>query len=302
MPTSKSIPKINFSPSMLLFCISYSSISWSDFELIDDRRRNYLAVLQKRSSLLIRWNDGTFSSERKLLAEDAWDCDDQGGEEEDSHDNEGKDPLECNDLGEELANADRGGQDAQCEAHGVVLVCDEEEQSIYQNTPNRNIGQNAGWQSIGINCDGSIPVQSNKCPCQWSRNNWDMDESRVRVVAEVERGEVEEVDGQDDLSPDVVAADEQHDERELEEVVDDEVASNTSCCVDIVGVRGEKVPDVSDLQEEEEDPVDRGDDCILGEWSGICSVYSPDGVTPLLNIIVWNVEGVVYAGDHKNQP
>jgi hypothetical protein len=29
--------------------------------------------------------------------------------------------LECNGLDEELANADGGCQDAQCEAHGVVL-------------------------------------------------------------------------------------------------------------------------------------------------------------------------------------
>jgi len=40
---------------------------------------------------------------------------------ENTHDDKGKDPLERNGLGQELANPDGGCQDAQCEAHGVVL-------------------------------------------------------------------------------------------------------------------------------------------------------------------------------------
>ena len=83
-----------------------------------------------------------------------------------------------------------------------------------------------------------------------------MDESWVSVVAEVERGKVEKVDDQDDLSPDVVAANKQHYKCELEEVVNYEMASNTSGCVDIIGVGGEKVPHISDLQDEEDDPLE----------------------------------------------
>lgn len=49
-------------------------------------------------------------------------------------------------------------------------------------------------------------------------------------------------------------------------------------------------------------PVDRGNGRILGEWSWIRSVHSPDGVAPLLNVITWYVEGVVEAGDHNNKP
>ena len=92
---------------------------------------------------------------------------------------------------------------------------------------------------MSIDCNGTIPVQSNKGPRQGARNNWDMDEPWMSVVTEVEGGKVEEVDDQDDLSPDEVAADEEHDEGELEEVVDYEVASNTRGCVDIIGVGGE---------------------------------------------------------------
>jgi hypothetical protein len=109
---------------------------------------------------------------------------------------------------------------------------------------------------MGIDCDGAIPVQSNECPRQWPRNNWDVNESWVSVVAEVEGGQVEKVDDQDDFSPVVVATDEQHDERKLEEVVDYEVASDTSGCVDIVGIGGEKVPDVSNLEDEEDNPLE----------------------------------------------
>ena len=157
---------------------------------------------------------------------------------------------------------------------------------------------------MGIDCNGAIPVQSHKCPRQRPRYHWDMDESWVCVVAEVEGGKVEEVDNQDDFSPDVVTTDEEHDERELEEVIDYEMASNTGSCIDIVGVGGEEVPDISNLQDEENDPwglgqqesaidcsmdipVNRGNDFILGERSWVRSVYPPDGVTPVLNIIGW---------------
>jgi hypothetical protein len=43
-------------------------------------------------------------------------------------------------------------------------------------------------------------------------------------VAEVERGQVEEVDDQDELGPYEVGSDEEHDEAEVEEIVRDEVA------------------------------------------------------------------------------
>jgi hypothetical protein len=61
----------------------------------------------------------------------------------------------------------------------------------------------------------------------------------MSVVAEIEGGQVEEVDNQKDLRPPEVAADEQHDEPEEEEVADYEMASNSSGCVDIVGIGGE---------------------------------------------------------------
>ena len=81
----------------------------------------YLLVIQERSSLLIGWHNCALASEGNIFAEDSWDCDDQSRKEENSHDDEGEDPLECNRLGEELANSDGGCEDAQGKAHGVVL-------------------------------------------------------------------------------------------------------------------------------------------------------------------------------------
>lgn len=107
---------------------------------------------------------------------------------------------------------------------------------------------------MGIDRDGTVPVQSNECPGQWPRNSWDMDESRVGVVAEVEGGQIEEVDNQDELSPEEMAADKQHDKPKLEQVVDYEMASNTSGCIDIVRVGGEQVPDISELEDIEDNP------------------------------------------------
>lgn len=107
---------------------------------------------------------------------------------------------------------------------------------------------------MGIDCNSTIPVQSDESPSQRSRDGWDMDCSSVGIVAEVEEGEVEEVDDQDDLGPDEVAADEEHDPGELEEVVEDEVASDGGCGLDVVAVLGEEVPQVGDLGEEEGEP------------------------------------------------
>lgn len=52
-------------------------------------------------------------------------------------------------------------------------------------------------------------------------------------MAEIEGGQVEEVDDQDNLSPGEVSSDEEHDEGKMQKVVKDEVASHTSSGLDI---------------------------------------------------------------------
>lgn len=82
-----------------------------------------------------------------------------------------------------------------------------------------------------------------------------MDKARVSVVAEVQRGQVEEIQDKDDLGPDEVGANEEHDPCELEKVVEDEVAANAGGCVDVGVVGREEGPDVADLENEEDEPV-----------------------------------------------
>jgi len=114
-----------------------------------------------------------------------------------------------------LTDTQGSGQDAQCEAHGVVLVHDEEKQAIDENTPDGNVSQDTSRCRVGIDCNSAIPVQGNKSPCKWTRYNWNVNESRMCVVAEIKGGQVEEVHDQDDLGPDKMAANEEHDESKL---------------------------------------------------------------------------------------
>lgn len=81
-------------------------------------------------------------------------------------------------------------------------------------------------------------------------------------MAEIQRGKVEEVDDQHDFSDDEVATDEQHHECELEEVVEYEVASYPCGCLDVGGVGGEEMPHVSDLHEEDCEPIKRRNQSI----------------------------------------
>jgi hypothetical protein len=52
-----------------------------------------------------------------------------------------------------------------------------------------------------------------------------------------------------------VSSNKEHDEGELQEVVEDEMASYTGCCVDVLGLFGEEVPHICNLEEEECQPT-----------------------------------------------
>ena len=73
-------------------------------------------------------------------------------------------------------------------------------------------------------------------PGQRSRYGGCVDDARVCVVAKVERGEIEEVENQDEFSPVEVRADKDHGKSEVEEVVHDEVASHISSGVGVGGI------------------------------------------------------------------
>lgn len=134
------------------------------------------------------------------------------------------------------------------------LEDNEEEQSVNQNTPDNNVGQNASSQAVGIDHDSSVPVNGNKGPGQWRRDDWDVDETWVSRVSEIERRQIEEVNHENEFCPDKVRTGEEHNESECKKVVNNKVASNSCSCVDRVRVGGEQVPDIADLEDEQEDP------------------------------------------------
>lgn len=101
---------------------------------------------------------------------------------------------------------------------------------------------------------GAVPVQPHESPGEGPRRHGQVDEGRARAVQEVQVGQVEEVDHLDDLGPDEVRAHEEHDEGEVQQVVEDEVTADVGGGGDVGRILGEEVADVADLQEEDDDP------------------------------------------------
>lgn len=137
----------------------------------------------------------------------------------------------------------------------TYIVESKEEESVTKDRPDEDVTKDAGNKTLLVgNHDGSVPVDGNKGPGKRARHNRSVDEARVRVVAEVERGEVDEVGNENHLSPSKVRADKEHYKGKVKEVVEDEVATDTGRGVDGVSVLGEEVQDVAKLKAEEEDP------------------------------------------------
>lgn len=102
---------------------------------------------------------------------------------------------------------------------------------------------------------GPVPEQGDKSPSQRSGDDRYLDQEHRRAVVKVQRREVEEVDDQHQLGDPEVRPHPQQDERRLQHVVDDEVAADVGGLPDPVGVVGEEVPDVADLEDQEHEPV-----------------------------------------------
>ena len=137
----------------------------------------------------------------------------------------------------------------------AYLVDDDEEESVSENGPDEDVSEDTRHKVVRVgNHQSTVPVDGNKGPGQGSGNNRRMDKSRIRVVAEVQGGEVDEVENQDNLSPVEVGADKEHDESEVEEVVEDEVASDAGGSMNDVRVAREEVTNVTGLENEEDNP------------------------------------------------
>jgi hypothetical protein len=85
----------------------------------------------------------------------------------------------------------------------------------------------------------------------------------------------------------------------MEEVVEDEVASNAGGSVDNVGVAREEVANVTSLENEQDNPVDGSDDWVQSESSAVHMVLLPD-LSVSRVAIIGTVEGVIDS-DNKGQ-
>lgn len=173
----------------------------------------------------------------------------------------------------ELGNSNSGSKNAKREAHGVILrvVCQcavplgrgkraylvnhDEEESIGEDGPDEDVSKNTRHKVVRVgNHQSTVPVDGNKSPGQRSRNNRCVNKPGVRVVTEVERGKIDEVENEDNLSPVEVRADKEHDKGEVEEVVEDEMTSDAGGSVNDVRVTREEMADVPSLEDEEDNP------------------------------------------------
>lgn len=260
----------------------------------------HLVVCKERSALGVT---GRLSSSPEVLAtRPCRNSDDKGEDEQDCHDGEGEDPLERDDLSLELSYTQSGRQHAQEESHGIILVDDDEECSIDQNGPDENVGKDPSYKSVGMgHHDGAVPVDGDKGPGKRSRHSRCVDESGVGIVAEVQRGKVEEVDDEDDLGPGEVRSHEQHDEGEVQEIIEDEVAAHCTSGIHIVDIAGEEMADVANLEDADDGPVDLGDSVVESEAGVDELVLVPDSAANS-EAIVGLLDAVVNRDNDRQQP
>lgn len=148
----------------------------------------------------------------------------------------------------------RGG----CGGEDSLAYLEDEEAEVAEhgNGPHKDVTQHARHKVVRVpQHQRPVPVRRHKRPRQRTRRDGQVHEGRACAVEEVQVGEVEQVDDLDDLGPDEVGAHEEHDEGEVQEVVEDEVAADVGGGGDVGGVLGEEVADVADLEEEDDDPA-----------------------------------------------
>lgn len=117
------------------------------------------------------------------------------------------------------------------------LVCNDIEQTIDEDRPDEDVAKDTSHQRSRMSDhNGTIPVDGHESPCKWSRHNSLMDEPSIARVAEIERRQVGEVEDEEELGPAKVTSHKQHDEGEVKQIVQNEMASHSSGSVERVGI------------------------------------------------------------------
>lgn len=196
------------------------------------------------------------------------------------------------------------GENRQGESDGVVLVSSEEEEPIAEPPPNKNVGEDPRSQVIRVHGNGTDPVQGDKVPGERATHGADMDEAWGGAVAEIGEAQVEEIDDEEEFGQPVVVAYPQVNEAKEQKIICDEVAPDVGCCGDVDGVGGIEGIRVEELDDEEDNPVDGGDDAALSKRRGV--VVLPEPAVPRMAVVVamavlGRVEAVVEGGDEQEQ-
>lgn len=110
-------------------------------------------------------------------------------------------------------------QNGQLESHSIILESQQEEGSQDENSPDDDVGQDSCGESACMYHRRTIPKDGHICPRQRSGHDGNVDKAWIGRMAEIQRGQIEEIDNQEDLALPKEATDPQHDETECEEVI-----------------------------------------------------------------------------------
>jgi len=122
------LTSIDFLSSRNKYCTSVKRHTSFFADGIASERVSASLLFKKRLSLSVLVNNS--AALEGILANDTREGDQDGEKEQDTHDDKGKDPLEGDDVGEELRDTQRCAENAEVETHGVVLVGDKEEEAV----------------------------------------------------------------------------------------------------------------------------------------------------------------------------
>jgi hypothetical protein len=129
-------------------------------------------------------------------------------------------------------------------------------QTDEQDHPDKDVRHDPTGQIVTVNSNGAIPEQRHQSPSVRSGDGRKVHESGQSPVSPICNGHIDEVDGENDLSPPEVVTSPQQDPDNGEDVVEDEVSSDVSGSRHDSGVLVEQVPNIAELGEEQKDPGD----------------------------------------------
>lgn len=188
-----------------------------------------------------------------------------------------------------------GSKDGKGKSNGPILKGDKVETTIDQPCPDEDVGNDSSTNVSGVDSNGTNPVQRNKVESKRAGKNGNVVHTVALGEAEIAKGQVEEVDNDQKQRPPEVAAGPEVHKAETEKVAEGVGGSQVDGSVDRVD-RAEEVEVVDNLEEEEDDPVNRADNWVQREGSVVTSILSPDAVGMAV-VLVRSVERVVPAGN-----